>query len=977
MKHLEAAHNALLNHVGFMLEENTPYETIIKEALKTDAEHRVWWTKNILLNKTSKSLENQGAGEEFIDDFRRAAGKELQDKDITEWDSVITEVLIKKSRGTHGRLVDEALKTIEKLGFDPVTRNTLIRNCLFILSNSEAALTRFKKYIAPAIKGFNPGNVVILAENDVILKMLDGSINTFNFDRFVVPRIKDIAPEALEILIRDGILQRALEDGDTAVKLGYCLVPVINNFMPKNRDVLRRLFDLGILNKLLENEEYEFISLLSREELPDLLSRLNGEDLLEVFDSVDKLKIFYLDKIKPDWASEEEIKDKNSDIFRFCSLMGGDVFHLKKALEITENMFGDKSGPLDSKAIIRGYGRYTIELLKQGLSDEEIKKHLEQIRKVVGVQSEYKPTMGAEVEIPDLFRRSFQGKIYNLDLLKELADKFGIRGYDPAALVEYVTEPSWLPDYQLGLIDYVIPIEGVYPLDVNIGIPPIMMEGDVDVRETTSYISNALIVLYSADERLDRFLRIEKEIFRIKEEEGHIRVEIRPLNLIKNKDYPEIYGGSKDVAQRIFYDAYHLGMMLKGIAMNKLGMGDSSKIEEIERIRLKFEKEIGKIFKDAGMAEFLENQILTSEHAEAIKKNRQRIQEKVADCVRETVEALRGIDEEEGYDLLEGFVEGGTEGKPDSPVNPEKREVEIREWRNLEGELHDCVEYKFAYTDNGEFAGKVVIYKPYYDGYVDYPLKDLVGGAGKAVLEEMCRIRYENPEIIGGETDQSMIEEFRNTHYPVHNQRKWQESDERFLLGTLSPHLRASPITGGFRRLALLYSRVIKGERFWLNPKFPGDMYSRRFLNKKDFIATISLMGKYDEPMFPPAIYVELPKGTYNFYGEERVYDGYTDPPSFMFFFMPEGRRILDVSSTRASTQAIRGIDREYVEKIASETEFSFDEIVEEIVEEPFRFLAHCHIEGYYLTNWGGTDAHYGNFLLSKEGKVFQVSDIG
>ena len=129
----------------------------------------------------------------------------------------------------------------------------------------------------------------------------------------------------------------------------------------------------------------------------------------------------------------------------------------------------------------------------------------------------------------------------------------------------------------------------------------------------------------------------------------------------------------------------------------------------------------------------------------------------------------------------------------------------------MEGRLHNCVEYKFAYADNGEPAGSVVVYKPNLQ-YLGDPLEKLVGDSGRGLLKEMCHIRFGNLKFAGEEPDLSLIEEFKYKNYPAHDQRKKQKSDERFLLKTLQDI--ASPKTGGFRRLVLMTPRVINGKEF-------------------------------------------------------------------------------------------------------------------------------------------------------------------
>ena len=284
-------------------------------------------------------------------------------------------------------------------------------------------------------------------------------------------------------------------------------------------------------------------------------------------------------------------------------------------------------------------------------------------------------------------------------------------------------------------------------------------------------------------------------------------------------------------------------------------------------------------------------------------------------------------------------------------------DVKVKKWKEIK---NNCVEYIFEYKNTGEFAGKIVLYKPYFQ-YFDYSLKNFVGEKGKRFLEEMTNIRDKNQQF-AGETSLPMIKE-------------WQDSKKRIHSQSIPTRLTINPITGGYRRLTFMYSVNINGERFWPNVKFPGDIPIKKRLHLADFYTTIFLMEKYNEKMFPSIMCVELPKGKYNFYNTPRIYDKYTDEnPRLIFFFTPEGRRMVDFSVQESQRE--RYIEREYIDKITSKTGLSFEMIIERIAKDPFRFLAHCHMNEIYLSMWG-TDAHYGNFFLSEKGEVYNVSDIG
>ena len=281
-------------------------------------------------------------------------------------------------------------------------------------------------------------------------------------------------------------------------------------------------------------------------------------------------------------------------------------------------------------------------------------------------------------------------------------------------------------------------------------------------------------------------------------------------------------------------------------------------------------------------------------------------------------------------------------------------------YKNIE---NGCIQFDFAYADNGGFAGKVIAYKPYFK-YFGYSIHNFVGDRGKRFLEECTAIRKKHQEFSGDlETELPMIKE-------------WIDSGKKIHSKTIPVPLKISPISGGFRRLMFMYSVDINGEKHWPNVKFPGDIPIKRALHIEDFQTTIDLMQKYNEKMFPPLIYLELPKGKYTLYDEQKKYDKYINfNPGMLFFFSPEGRRLIDLSVSR--DQKDRFINREYIEKVASRTGLSFETLTERIVKEPFRFLAHCHINRYFLGSWRGTDSHYGNFFLSEKGEIFEVSDIG
>lgn len=303
--------------------------------------------------------------------------------------------------------------------------------------------------------------------------------------------------------------------------------------------------------------------------------------------------------------------------------------------------------------------------------------------------------------------------------------------------------------------------------------------------------------------------------------------------------------------------------------------------------------------------------------------------------------------------------------QPSPYVSPEYKNVDIKETRELS---NNRVEYVFKYPDTDKFAGRVVVYKPYHK-YFEYPLKDFVGESGKAFVEELTDIRSENEKSTGkkplpfiGKESLPMIEE-------------WRRKGEEIRTEKTDIKVGINPITGGFRRLIPMYSRYIdiKDERYWPNIKFPGRRITKRAVHEGDLTATISLMEKYNAEMFPPVMYVELPKGEYKFYGAKRVCDEYSDySPAFLVFLMPEGRRLVDWGSRVID----RTVDKKYIERVASKTEHPFEEIRERIVKEPFKFMAQCHMGGYHLTDEWGTDAHYGNFFLSDKGNVINVSDI-
>lgn len=320
---------------------------------------------------------------------------------------------------------------------------------------------------------------------------------------------------------------------------------------------------------------------------------------------------------------------------------------------------------------------------------------------------------------------------------------------------------------------------------------------------------------------------------------------------------------------------------------------------------------------------------------------------------------------ESGIDDFWSTFERPLKEQQSSYVSPEYRNVEIKETRELP---NNRVEYIFKYPDKDEFAGRVVVYKPYHK-YFDYPLKNFVGESGKAFIEELTDIRNEREEIAGKKS----LPFRKKSSLPMIEE--WRESGEEIRTDRTDIKVGINPITGGFRRLIPMYSRYIdiKDERYWPNIKFPGKLVTKRAVREGDLNTTISLMEKYNEEMFPPVMYVELPKGEYKFYGQKRVCDEYSDnPPAFLVFLMPEGRRMVDLGAGNVE----RTIDKRYIERVASKTGLSSEEIIEKIVKEPFKFMAHCHMGGYCLSDEWGSDAHYGNFFLSDKGKVLNVSDI-
>ncbi len=271
---------------------------------------------------------------------------------------------------------------------------------------------------------------------------------------------------------------------------------------------------------------------------------------------------------------------------------------------------------------------------------------------------------------------------------------------------------------------------------------------------------------------------------------------------------------------------------------------------------------------------------------------------------------------------------------------------------------NNCIQFDFTYADNGKFAGKIVAYKPYlkYFGYSPY---NFVGERGKEFLEEMCDIRYKNPRF-AGKTTKSMICE-------------WLGKDIR--AKSLPIPIKINPVTGGFRRLTFMHPVEINGRKYCPNIKFPGQLSYKKKVYETDFYKGIEQIEKHNGRFFPPIMIVDLPQGEYTFYGKKEKYDGYSKGnPSFIFFFMPDGKRVLDITTKGRVLNHIRVED---INRISRETKIGFDAIVERIVKEPFIFLARCHASGFCFSDSSGTDAHYGNFFLSTNGEIYSVSDFG
>ncbi|MCK5176360.1 MAG: hypothetical protein KAQ92_01415, partial [Candidatus Aenigmarchaeota archaeon] len=276
---------------------------------------------------------------------------------------------------------------------------------------------------------------------------------------------------------------------------------------------------------------------------------------------------------------------------------------------------------------------------------------------------------------------------------------------------------------------------------------------------------------------------------------------------------------------------------------------------------------------------------------------------------------------------------------------------------------NNCIEYEYKYADTNDFAGRVVLYEPSFEYFkkFGYPLKNFVGERGKAFLEEMTNIRYNNLNF-AGETSLPMIQEFRDTKL----------KDNKFKEKIISTRLRINPITGGFRRLTFMSSVNIGGEQFYPNVKFPGDQ--KKHISFDYFKSSVILMEKFPNiNLFPPVMYVELPGDQYNFYGNKITYDK-NKSPAFLFFFTPEGRRTLNMSIEQ--TNQDKYIDSKYISHVSDKNKKEIDEIIANIVQAPYKFLAKCHSCGFYLSFWRGSNIHYGNFFLSESGKVFNVADI-
>ena len=90
---------------------------------------------------------------------------------------------------------------------------------------------------------------------------------------------------------------------------------------------------------------------------------------------------------------------------------------------------------------------------------------------------------------------------------------------------------------------------------------------------------------------------------------------------------------------------------------------------------------------------------------------------------------------------------------------------------------------------------------------------------------------------------------------------------------TIPIPVKMNPITGGFRRLTFMYSRVINGEKFWPNVKFSGQKRDKTYVSTSNFDFALNMIEKYKEKIFLPLMYVTYTKGKYKMYGEQNEFN--------------------------------------------------------------------------------------------------------
>ncbi|MBN2251029.1 MAG: tetratricopeptide repeat protein [Candidatus Altiarchaeota archaeon] len=349
-------------------------------------------------------------------------------------------------------------------------------------------------------------------------------------------------------------------------------------------------------------------------------------------------------------------------IVPFGRYMGIDAFYLDKAVSISEQVLKKKYSWGYKPVIVYVAIHELKKGLANGLSDEQIATAVgKRLKSWAAAASKMKltPSVGCEIEVVESLGSEYE------DSVAKLSQAFDIpRAPDESVFFEWANKPNddWkAQNIQNEIIRRYFAPPGLHTMHISMGLDKLNDPEDRAAYERVAasgvYLANAIMTLYSCDQRLDMYPVI-KQIYRIHHENSCLRVELRINNFLKGMNAPEVYKGAKNADSNALEAIQALGIMLNGLVLEANGDSDE-RVAGIARIREDFEAGMRRIFTELDIEEFLEIELAqdktilyTKEHAEAIKNSRMRrsqdgktLQESVAELVEETMERLRELED--------------------------------------------------------------------------------------------------------------------------------------------------------------------------------------------------------------------------------------------------------------------------------------------------------------------------------------------